>query len=39
VLDKQTARRNLRLAVGLFVFAGFMFAAAFVVELIVIHAI
>ena len=38
MLDKQTAGKNIRLAVGLFIFAGLMFAGAFVVELIVIHA-
>jgi hypothetical protein len=38
MLDKQTARKNIRLALGLAAFAAFMFAAAFVVALLVIHA-
>jgi len=39
MLDKPTARKNLRLAVALAAFSVFMFAAAFVVALVVTHAI
>ena len=39
MLDKQTARKNIRLGIALALFSAFMFAGAFAVALVVTHAV